>query len=101
MLTPVTTVNSGRLPDCVQPVSTPAANAPSAPPPDIASQGPLVGGSTFWNSAMLSPQTRAPGNPGTTAAAASSAVYGIRGGGPFFCVILGGACLLFAWALLF
>ena len=74
MLTPVTTLKSGRLPDCVQPLSRPAANAPSAPPPDIASHGPLVGGSTFWKPSAVSPQTRTSGNPGTIAAAASSAV---------------------------
>ena len=36
MLTPVTRSNSGRLPRAVQPASTPAPKAPSAPPPEIA-----------------------------------------------------------------
>src|SRR5688500_7445326 len=96
MLTPVTTVNSGRLPVCVQPLSRPAANAPSAPPPDIASHGPLFGGNIFLKSSSESPQTRASGNPGATAAAASSAVYWIRGGGPLgaiFGAALVPACL--------
>ena len=43
MLEPVTTANSGRLPDCDQPDSTPAPKAPSAPPPDKASHGPFDG----------------------------------------------------------
>jgi hypothetical protein len=34
--TPVTRSNSGRLPEAVQPQSTPAPNAPSDPPPDKA-----------------------------------------------------------------
>src|SRR5687768_12684202 len=104
MLTPVTTVNSGRLPVWVQPLSRPAANAPSEPPPDIASHGPLFGGSTFLESSSVSPQTRASGNPGTTAAAASSAVYGIRGGSPLgviFGAALVPACLALALALAF
>ena len=35
-LTPVTTENRGRAPECVSPTSAPAPNAPSAPPPDNA-----------------------------------------------------------------
>ena len=46
---------------CVQPLSRPAANAPSAPPPDIASHGPLVGGSIFWKPSAVSPQARTSG----------------------------------------
>ena len=36
MLTPVTTVNSGRLPESLQPLRNPAAKAPFGPPPEIA-----------------------------------------------------------------
>src|SRR5437870_1475701 len=37
VLTPVTTSNSGRVPEAVHPFSTPAVNAPYEPPPEIAS----------------------------------------------------------------
>src|SRR5688572_18281512 len=89
MLTPVTTVKSGRLPDWVQPVRTPAANAPSAPPPDMASHGPFEGGSTLRKSVAVSPQTRAFSKPGMAAAAWSSGVKGVRGGSPFFVTACG------------
>ena len=36
VLTPVTTLKSGRLPFAVQPTSRPAPNAPSSPPPEMA-----------------------------------------------------------------
>ena len=45
MLTPVTALNTGRVPRCVQPVSKPAPKAPFSPPPEIArisSRGPAV-----------------------------------------------------------
>ena len=62
--TPVTTANSGRLPDWLQPASTPPPNAPSEPPPEIASQGPLAAGaSKRLKSGSESPQARASGKP--------------------------------------
>jgi hypothetical protein len=79
MLAPVTTANSGRLPASLQPVSTPAPKAPSEPPPEMASQGPLTCGSTREKSFSESPQTRASGMPGTTAASWSSSVNATRG----------------------
>src|SRR5215213_10247954 len=78
MLTPETKANSGRLPDAVQPTITPAPKAPSAPPPDRASQGPLDCGSKRRKSTSESPQARASGIPGMTAFACSSAVNGVR-----------------------
>jgi hypothetical protein len=39
---PVTTLNSGRVPDAVHPAKSPATNAPASPPPEIASR--LAGG---------------------------------------------------------
>src|SRR5947207_2069053 len=86
MLAPVTRLNSGRVPACDQPARTPAANAPSAPPPDIASHGPLADGSTRMKSALESPQTRASGIEGIFATASSSAVNAARGGN---CLALG------------
>src|SRR3954468_21908420 len=78
MLTPDTTAKSGRLPDAVQPIMRPAPKAPSAPPPDKASQGPVACGSRRRNSPSESPQARASGIPGIAAAACSSAVKGVR-----------------------
>src|SRR6185295_12400541 len=81
MLTPVTTANSGRLPACDQPVSTPAPKAPSAPPPESASHGPLTLGNRRANSASESPQARASVMPGTVAACSSAAENGARSSG--------------------
>ena len=93
MLTPVTTANSGRVPAWLQPFNRPAPNAPSAPPPEIASHGPLTCGSMRANSVSESPHARAFGMPRTTAASLSATVKGARtagcsfggtGGGFFF-----------------
>ena len=64
MLAPVTTANSGRLPDSVQPVSTPPPKAPSEPPPEIASHGPLACGSRRAKSASESPHDARVGDAG-------------------------------------
>src|SRR4051812_42088471 len=80
VLTPVTTENSGRLPDSDQPLSRPAPNAPSPPPVDSASHGPGVVGSAARKSFSESAQNRASGMPGTIATAWSSAVKSGRDG---------------------
>src|SRR3954471_22463464 len=80
VLTPVTTENSGRLPDSDQPLSRPAPNAPSPPPVESASHGPGVVGSAARKSFSESAQNRASGIPGTIATAWSSAVKSGRDG---------------------
>src|SRR5258708_13596520 len=68
VLTPVTTENSGRLPDSDQPFSRPAPNAPSPPPVDSASQGPAVAGRPLTKPFPESPQHRSFGPPVITSA---------------------------------
>ncbi len=93
MLAPVTAANSGRLPDSVQPASTPPPKAPSDPPPEIASHGPLACGSRRAKSFSESPHARASAMPGMAAASSSSSVNAVPllrvlrrvlGGGAFF-----------------
>jgi hypothetical protein len=69
VLTPVTTENSGRLPDSDHPLSRPAPKAPSPPPVESVSQGPGVAGSAARKSFSESAQKRASGTPGMIAAA--------------------------------
>src|SRR3954453_18733475 len=80
VLTPVTTENSGRLPDSDQPLSRPAPNAPSPRPVESASHGPGVVGSAARKSFSESAQNRASGIPGMIATAWSSAVKSGRDG---------------------
>jgi hypothetical protein len=73
----VTIVNCGRLPRAVHPVSRPAPNAPSAPPPDNASTIGRSTGTRVTTELRLdaiagsSAQMRASGMPGMLAVASS------------------------------
>src|SRR4051794_15436007 len=83
VLTPVTTVKSGRVPDAVQPASTPAPYAPSWPPPERASHdasaGPGASRTSARKSSDSSAQRRTPGMPRISATAAASGETGVRG----------------------